>query len=134
MAPEIILATLRDLWSRLQLYRFILVGGFNTAFSYGLYASFLSIGFGYKVAYLIAFSTSIIISFKTQGAFVFRNTDSKLLGKYIISWLLIYAGNISVIGFIISLSGNPYLATIIALPFTVLISYVVQKRFVFNRR
>jgi putative flippase GtrA len=128
------LATLRYLWARLQLYRFILVGGFNTAFSYGLYASFIFIGLGYQIAYLIAFSISIIISFKTQGSFVFRNTDSRLLWKYVFSWLLIYLGNISLIGFIISLSGNPYLATIIALPFTVLVSYVVQKRFVFIRR
>lgn len=113
--------------------RFAVVGALNTAFSYSIYAAFLFMGLNYQISNLFALLISILFSFKMQGALVFKNTNNKLLGRFILSWALIYLGTISVINQFMTLGLNAYWAGALALPFSVLFSYITQKYFVFRR-
>lgn len=113
--------------------RFILVGILNTSFSYLIYAGFLFVGFNYALANLLALITGILFSFKTQGHFVFHNPDNRLLGRFILSWGLIYICTIIFIGRIIALGLDAYSAGALALPLSVLLSYLTQKHFVFRK-
>ena len=81
--------------------RFILVGAINTGFSYLTYAGFLFIGLGYALANLLALLISVLLSFKMQGRFVFKNTDSHLIWRFVLSWAVIYLCVITLIGWII---------------------------------
>jgi len=116
-----------------HVFRFVLVGILNTGFSYLIYAVMLFVGMEYQLANLIAMLTGILFSFKTQGRFVFFNTDNRLLGKFVISWIAIYLGNISLIGWLISFGLDAYGAGAMALPFSVVLSYLTQRYFVFRR-
>jgi putative flippase GtrA len=112
---------------------FLLVGGFNTAFSYSIYAFFLFIGLNYAFANLLALATGILLSFKTQGVFVFKNPDNRLLGRFLVCWALIYMGNIFFIKKMLTLGLNAYVAGVLAIPPVVVFSYLTQKFIVFRR-
>ena len=116
-----------------QVFRFVLVGILNTGFSYMIYAIMLFVGLQYQIANLIAMLTGIFFSFKTQGRFVFFNTDNKLFWKFITSWIAIYLGNISLIGSLMSFGFDAYWAGAMALPFSVVLSYLTQRYFAFKR-
>ena len=113
--------------------RFILVGILNTSFSYLIYALMLFIGFGYQLANLITVAIGILFSFKTQGHLVFNNPDNRLLGRFVLSWVLIYVCVIVLIGRIIAIGFDAYSAGALALPFSVTLSYLAQKYFVFRQ-
>lgn len=113
--------------------RYLVVGTLNTAFSYLIYAICLYIGFRFQFANLFALILGIIFSFKTQGRLVFQNPSNRLFGRYVISWVVIYLASILLIGQIINLGINAYWAGVFALPFSVSLSYLAQKYFVFYR-
>lgn len=116
-----------------QAVRFIFVGVLNTGFSYLIYAVMLFVGLSYQLANLIALLTGILFSFKTQGHFVFNNTSNKLIGKFVIGWVLIYLANISFIGWLITFGFDAYWAGAMALPLSVTLSYLIQRFFVFRQ-
>ncbi len=115
-----------------QAIRFLVVGTINTGFIYSIYAAVIFIGLSYQLANLVALSAGILFSFKTQGRLVFGNPDNRLLGRFIVSWALIYLCTIALIGRIIAFGFDPYTAGLLALPFSVALSYPLQKYFVFR--
>lgn len=117
---------------RLQFVRFVLVGIVNTGFSYLVYAIFLFLGFHYALANLISLILGMLFSFHTQGRFVFENTDIRLLGRFIVGWGMIYFVTIIIIGRFIAMGLDAYISGALALPFSTLMSYFVQKYFVFR--
>ena len=116
-----------------RVIRFVLVGAINTGFSYSIYALLLFVGLGYQLANFCSLVLGILFSFKTQGHFVFRNADNRLLGRFVLCWILIYVCNIAVIGWIIAFGFDAYSAGALALPITILLSYLTQKYFVFRQ-
>lgn len=116
-----------------HILRYLIVGTINTGFSYSIYALGLYMGLKYQIANLIALMVGIVFSFKTQGRFVFNNSNNRLFGRFVISWAVIYVATIILIGKIIELGLNAYWAGVVALPFSVGLSYMVQKYFVFQR-
>lgn len=118
---------------KLQGIRFVFVGLLNTAFSYLIYASFLFIGFSYQLANFIALAVGILFSFKTQSHLVFNNPDNRLFGRFVLSWAVIYICIIFLIGQIIALGFDAYTAGALALPFSIVLSYLTQKYFVFRQ-
>lgn len=117
-----------------QMLRFILVGVLNTGFSYSIYAVGVYLGMRYQVANLVSLVIGILFSFKTQGLLVFGNSSNRLLGRFIISWTVIYLCVIGLIGRLLALGIDPYTAGALSLPVSVALSYVVQKFFVFRAR
>lgn len=118
---------------RTQFLRFILVGVGNTAFSYCIYAAMLFIGMGYALANLVALALGILVSFKTQGRWVFHNTNNLLIGRFVVLWAGIYVATIAIIGQFIALGLDAYIAGALAVPFSTLLSYFGQKYFVFGK-
>jgi putative flippase GtrA len=116
----------------MQLIRFVLVGVLNTGFSYLIYFIALKFIPIYQLANLIALLIGLLFSFKTQSALVFKIKNNRLLFRFTLGWLLIYLGNIAVIGGFIKLGASAELGGALALPFSVGLSYVIQKYFVFR--
>lgn len=117
---------------RSQILRFMVVGVLNTAFSYGVYASLLFLGVGYAIANLVALVLGILFSFKTQGSWVFQTPDNRRIWRFILGWSVIYLASIALIGQFIAVGFNAYMAGILALPFSTVLSYLLQKYFVFH--
>lgn len=127
-----ILNTIVKQGRKAEVMRFVFVGIINTCVSYLIYALLLSVGLQYQMANLIALVIGILFSFKTQGHLVFNNRNNRLLGRFILSWVFIYACVILLIGRIIDFGFDAYAAGALALPFSAVLSYVIQKHFVFK--
>ena len=117
----------------LQLIRFCIVGVANTLFSYLIYCIFLYFGFTFQMASFLAIVIGIFFSFSMQGKFVFFNANKWLIWKFILSWVIIYILQISYINFAINEFGyNAYIIGLTSLPISVILSYLLQKFFVFR--
>jgi len=93
---------------------------------------FYSLGLNFVLANLGAVTLGILFSFRTQGRFVFHNTDRKLLGRFFIAWVSVYFVTISIIGILGIYDIDPYTAGALALPISALASFFMQKYFVFR--
>jgi putative flippase GtrA len=112
--------------------KFLIVGGFNTAFNYGIYAFFLFAGLGYFVAATISFLVGLIVSYKTHGRYVFRSSGNRSFSLYVISWLFLYLTNISALGFLTRYGVDGYMAGALLIPPMAVLSYVVLRFAVFR--
>jgi putative flippase GtrA len=117
-----------------QFVRFLVVGGINTSVAYAAYAALLYTGLSYPAASFGALLLGIMFSFRTQGALVFRNRDSRLLLRYACTWGAIYLLNTWLIGRLIELSIDVYIAGALAIFPLTIFSYIAQKFLVFNER
>jgi putative flippase GtrA len=115
-----------------QLARFLLIGGVNTAFSYGVYAVLLFCGLNYAIANLMALVAGIGFSFKTQGRFVFQNTNNRLIVRFVAGWTLVYLVNVLLLREMIAAGTNRYVAGGLAVPAIVVFSYLIQRFMVFG--
>lgn len=112
--------------------RFVLIGGLNTGFSYGLYVLLVWAGMHFVAANLLSTVAGILFSFLTQGRFVFGNTDASLFTRFVPAWLLLWLLNIGLIAAWVRWGLDPYTAGALALVPTIAASYFVQKHFVFK--
>lgn len=116
-----------------QFIRFLLVGTLNTLFSYLVYAVLIYFGVNFALSNLGAVALGIVFSFKTQGVLVFNNAGNHLLMKYASFWLVIYLCNIGLIKLLLMSGFNAYVAGALALPPIVVVSYLLQRYWVFRR-
>ncbi len=119
--------------------RFLLVGGYNTVFSYALYTLFLYLSNGSlpQIALAGSFFISSLNSYLTQKFFVF-NTRGNYKQEYIRcleTWVISYFCNAGLLWlFIDCLKLNPYIAQIPALILVAVINYVLLKYFAFKKK
>jgi putative flippase GtrA len=118
---------------KLRWIRFLLIGGLNTAFSYGLYATFIFIGLSYRLAYLLALLIGIFFSFSTQGAFVFHNREWGRLGRFALTWIMIYLFNMALIEQLMQTGFDAYIAGALTVVPSTTLSYFLQRFYVFRR-
>ncbi|MDD8026474.1 MAG: GtrA family protein [Acidobacteriota bacterium] len=117
---------------KLRLIRFALVGVVNTAFGFTLYAIFLFMGANYNLANFFALTLSVIVGFFAQMTFVFGRRDKFLFLRFVIVWVVMYFVNVTAIAQLIRSGFDAYSAgAIIAFPGAIL-SYFLQKLYVFR--
>jgi putative flippase GtrA len=115
-----------------RILRFLIVGGATTALSYIVYAFLLFLGLSYIFASMAALVAGILFSFKTQGRFVFGNSDNRRIGGFVLCWVLIYVVNVTFIRQMIALGMSGYVSGALAIPVNVVLSYLVQRFIVFR--
>lgn len=120
-------------WQRHRWLRFLVMGGINTGFSYGVYALLVYCGLNYAVSNLCSLILGILFSFRTQAAFVFQQGAQGLFMRYVMVWSILYLSNIAMIGSLIRIGANAYSAGALAIVPTAVLSYFLQKSFVFSR-
>lgn len=115
-----------------QLVKFALIGVVNTGWSYLLYAFFLYCGLSYGLASLLTIVLSVGFGFLTQGALVFGGATRQALPRFIAVWTLIYVLYLVVVSLAQQAGINNYVGGLLATPVVALLSYVLQRRFVFQ--
>jgi putative flippase GtrA len=132
-----------------QFVRYIVVGGFNTVFGYGLYAlltwSFKGLGsYNYMYAMVLANVITISVAFLGYKWFVFRTR-----GNYLIEWIRCFG--VYGTGILIGLAGlpilvlilrhvlrrperAPYIAGAVLMIVTVIFSFFGHKNFSFRQK
>jgi putative flippase GtrA len=117
-----------------QFMRFILIGILNTAFGYSLYALLIFLGLRYDLAILIATVLGVLFNFKTTGALVFNNRQNNLILRYFGTYSIIYLLNVLLVWLMLKSNINSYLAQAFVMPVLVVLSYAMQRDFVFRVR
>ncbi len=116
-----------------QFLRFILVGGLNTAFGVGVYCLAIFVGAPYYVATLLSNVLGVCFNFITTGNLVFRNNDTHLIFRFVLTYIIIYILNTIVVKGFILLNFNDYWSGILATPIIALFSYNILKKFVYSK-
>jgi len=116
-----------------RFFRFLVVGGINTLFGYGVFALLILTGLHYAWAALISTIAGVLFNFKTTGKFVFQSHDNKLIVRFVLVYALLYGIQVSALkGFeLISISALIG-GALLLLPMAV-IAFILNKRFVFHR-
>ncbi|MBP1763531.1 MAG: GtrA family protein [Firmicutes bacterium] len=123
------LLKLRDI----QFIKFLFVGVINTAFGYSLFALFIYLGVHYSIAVLFSTILGILFNFKTTGVMVFNSRDNSLIGRFFLVYTILYIVNIALLTILANLKFNMYLAGALLLLPLALMSFVLNKKFVFRR-
>lgn len=113
--------------------KFILVGILNTIFGYSLFAIFIFLNMHYSLAVFLSTLLGVLFNFKTIGKLVFDSHDNSLIFRFIFVYVLLYLINISCLWlFKINEWENMYINGLILLVPLALISFVLNKKFVFK--
>ena len=123
--------------------RFLLVGGFNTVASYGLFLFFVwLLGAGrYQLCLALQYIFFSFIAFALHKVFVFADTTTnikKIIKQYTaaaMTWLASYALNAALLHlFVDMLAFNLYLAQLFAMVAVAVANYYGLKKFAFAKK
>lgn len=118
-----------------QFIKFLFVGVLNTFFGYGVFAFFNFIGLHYSLSTLLATILGILFNFKTTGCIVFKNNSNKLIFRFLAVYGFVYFLTIFILSIFIKIGlQNMYINYAIILPFNAVISYLLMKKIVFNKK
>jgi putative flippase GtrA len=112
--------------------RFLLVGGFNTAVGYSLLLVALAIMPTTFTALVVASILGILFNFKTTGSLVFGARDPRLLPRFFGVYGVAFVYNSIGLTLLEGMGVRPWLGALVLLPSSVLVSYLLNQRFVFG--
>ena len=115
-----------------QAMRFVVTGGINTAFSYGIYALCIFLGAGYAIASGVSIVCGVLFSYKTTSAVVFGRGYSGSLVRYIGSYVIVYLFSVLILKTMDEFGINAYFAGVLAAPPCAVLSFALLKLFVFR--
>lgn len=111
--------------------RFLLVGGLNTAFGYGVFVTCLWLGMHYALAGAISTVMGVLFNFKSTGNLVFRSKGNRRLPRFIAVYAIIYLVNVLALGVMLQFGIPEWLGGLILLLPSAILSYVLNRHFVF---
>lgn len=113
-------------------FRFLIVGGINTAFGYALFVGLILLGASRLTAVVAATALGVVFNFHTIGKHVFANRDLALLPRF----LGVYTVQVCVNSIALTLLGrlgfHPLVAQALLVPFLAVSVYLALQRFVFR--
>jgi putative flippase GtrA len=114
--------------------RFLVSGVINTIFGYFAFAFFIFIGCGDFTAPLFANIAGTIFNFNTIGGMVFGDRSKKLFWRFCLVYIIVYIFQVAGLK-IFAACGveNRYLSGFILLVPGALLSYFLNKKFVFKK-
>jgi putative flippase GtrA len=113
--------------------RFIFVGIINTIFGYSVFVLFIFLGLHYSVASAFAIIISIAFNFKTTGTIVFKNNKNLLILKFFMVYVIVYLAYVGSLKVFALYSVSMYIAGAILICPLAILSFVLNKIFVFNQ-
>lgn len=116
-----------------EVFKYLLVGGINTIFGYGIFSTLLFLDFHYSIAVLVATILGVVFNFQTYGKIVFKNHSQHLIVKFILVYLVIYVVHLLLLKLADLLMGNLYLSGIVVILPIAYLGYILNKRYVWKR-
>ena len=115
-----------------QALRFVVTGGINTAFGYGIYAACIYLGTGYAIASGASIVCGVLFSYKTTSAMVFGRGYRGSLARYLGSYVIVYAASVLMLKTMDAYGINPYLTGLLVAAPCAVLSFALLKLFVFR--
>ena len=112
--------------------RFLMVGVLNTAFGYGVFVACLWLGMHYAIAGAISTVLGVLFNFKSTGSLVFRSKGNCKLPRFVVVYAIIYLVNVLALGGMLQLGIQEWLGGLILLLPSAILSYVLNRQFVFT--
>lgn len=119
------------------IFRFALVGGFNTLLTYGIYLLFLHLGFHYQIALFFEYSVGICIGYILNRHWTFAVQEKEVSGfvRYTMTYVGVYLGNVVLLTIVVEMGWmKPALGQIVVLGFVSLVNFFIQKYWVFAKK
>lgn len=112
--------------------RFLLVGLLNSAFGFAIYSLGIYMGLGYLASSAMAMVLGVLFNFRTIGTLVFRDHDGAPFWRFVLCYVLVLGFTVLLLEASGWLGVNPYLAGLLVSIPAAVISYVLQRQFVFR--
>lgn len=120
-----------------QKIRFLLVGGFNTVFAYGVFALLFAIGLPYLIALIVQYFITINVSILTMRYYVFKS-EGDFWNEYCKAWsvyVFMFLFNSIALSFLVEICHIQELyAQAIYLTVSTILTYLLHKYFSFLRK
>jgi putative flippase GtrA len=110
---------------------FLLTGALNTIFGYTVFAIGIFIGLDYWIALLLSTVLGVFFNFRTYGFFVFDVENKSRFLSFLIVYITLYGINLLMIYLFSSNGISKYIAGFLSLAPIALLSFYLNKRFVF---
>jgi putative flippase GtrA len=117
---------------RHKIVRFIIVGGLNTLFGYGVYAGLILLGLHYAWAALLGIILGVIFNFFTTGGLVFKVIQISRLPKFVTVYTFSYGLNVALLSLLISVGTSELIAGLLILAPMALVNLVILRIWVFS--
>lgn len=115
-----------------RLVKFILVGMVNTVFGYSVFAILFLITDLHNVSVIAATIIGIIFNFFTTGRIVFGNKSLRALLPFVLAYGVALGLNLLVLNGLLWAGVPVLLGQALSLPVVVIVSYLINARFVFH--
>jgi len=116
-----------------KFFKFLFVGALNTAFSYCIYALFVTVGLIPNLALFFQYIIGVLWNFKTTGSIVFKNHNNRLIFKFIASYVFTFLLNSLFLNVLIEqLKLNEYISQAVLILPMAMISFLIFKLWVFK--
>ncbi|WP_374349181.1 GtrA family protein [Thermomonas sp.] len=112
--------------------RFLLVGGLNTAFGYGVFVGCLWLGMHYALAGAISTVLGVLFNFKSTGHLVFRSRGSGKLPHFVSVYAVMYVFGTACVGIFLHFGVPEWQSALILILPSAILSYLLNRRFVFR--
>jgi len=117
---------------RSRFIRFLIVGGINTLFGYGVFALLILAGVPYAIAAFLSTCAAILFNFKSYGMLVFGSHDNRLIVRFIAVYAICYVLNLIPLAWASRHHVSLLLtAAVIAIPIAA-VGFLLNRRFVFS--
>ncbi len=117
--------------AQIRAVRFLVVGGLNTAFGYGLYYALLRLSGSAMFALTLGTILGVLFNFMTTGSLVFRRMESHRLVRFLGVYGVVYLYNAAGLTLLQAVRVDPALAGLLLLPGAVVLSYLLNRSLVF---
>ena len=114
--------------------RFVAVGLLNTAFGYGIFALVIYLGFHYVWASLLSTILGILFNFFATGRLVFNNRDNSRLGRFFCVYGVSFVFGLAGLALLNEMGVDIYIAGLILIPPSAVLTYVLNRLFVFGKK
>lgn len=120
-------------------FRFLFVGGLNTAVGYGSYAAIIYLSDNYKLAYVLSNIIGITHSYFWNKFYTFRKQSAKKMSvgeitRFLSVYLVSFCIGLFMLWLLVEQLGmNDYIAGFVQLLFTTLISWFGHNKFSFKK-
>jgi len=116
----------------MRFLRFLVIGGVNAAFGFGVYALMLALGLHFTAAAAVSTVLGILFNFVTTGRLVFGSSSARALPRFVGVYAVLYLLNVAGIALLTLIGTSDLMAGFLMLPVAAIVGYLLNARFVFG--
>jgi putative flippase GtrA len=124
--------TSRLLRGEVRFANYLLVGGLNTLFGYGVFAALIWAGLHYSLAIALSTVLGTLFNFKSTGSLVFKSKDNSRILHFLLVYAIVYGVNVLCVGLLLRFGLNAYYSGLVMILPLAILAYGLNSRFVFK--